>query len=625
VTAVSAHLPADERTGPQDLTALSGPAAAAGDSISVATWTIVSRATGVAKFAAIGAVLGPTFFGNTYQFTNSLPNLVYYGILAGSLLSSLLVPALVRHIDAGDRKASERVAGGFLGITMLAMCVVAPVAMLLGPLVLRFAAASGSEAVGAAQAHVGRWLIIMFIPQIFFYGIVAAASAVMNARRRFALPAAAPAIENIGIIIVLAATAVLYGGKTHLGDVPTGEMLLLGLGTTCAVALHAAAQWWGAARAGVTLVPRSGWRDPEVMIIVRRSLPAIAQAALAALQVLTLLILANGVAGGVVAFQMALNFYYLAIALGATPVALSLLPRLSRMHLSGDEGLFRDTLAHGFALGLFVTIPAAVGYVVLAEPIAQAISFGKMGSEAGVTMVAVSIAALSVAVVAQTVFMIATYASYARMDVRTPLISMGLQAIVCLGLVGLAELTHGPAMLAVLGLAFSVAIIAGASTLLINLRRQLRRVATTASRPQPDADLVVLVRTSKGTPTEWGRVIAAAPWSGVYDTPGTSSLSRGRPPIGESVTERPSRSLIKVVVGAAVMAAPAWFTAHFIPDLIGGQLGAVIGIAAAALVGAGFFVAVEALWKTPELGWIAGGFGKAGRKARRTTAGVAHE
>ncbi len=269
MTTVSTHLPAGKPAGPQDLSALSAPAEAAGDSISVATWTIVSRVTGVAKFAAIAAVLGPTFFGNTYQFTNSLPNLVYYGILAGSLLSSLLVPALVRHIDAGDRRASERVAGGFLGITMLAMCVVAPIAILLGPLVLRLAAASGSQAVGAAQAEVGRWLIVMFIPQIFFYGVVAAATAVMNARRRFALPAAAPAIENIGIIVVLALTAVIYGNETRLGNVSTGEMLLLGLGTTCAVALHAAAQWWGAARAGVKLVPRSGWRDPEVMIVVR--------------------------------------------------------------------------------------------------------------------------------------------------------------------------------------------------------------------------------------------------------------------------------------------------------------------------------------------------------------------
>src|SRR5215472_8593164 len=148
-------------------------AAAAGDSITVAGWTILSRVTGVAKFACIGAVLGPTFFGNTYQFTNSLPNLVYYGFLAGSLFSSLLVPALVRHIDAGDRAAAERVAGGFLGMTLVALVALAPLAILLGPQVLAVATlAGGPHAASAAQVQTGRLLIAMFTPQIFCYGVV---------------------------------------------------------------------------------------------------------------------------------------------------------------------------------------------------------------------------------------------------------------------------------------------------------------------------------------------------------------------------------------------------------------------------------------------------------------------
>src|SRR6266699_6462635 len=306
-----------------------GAAAAAGDSISVAAWTIVSRVTGVAKFACIGAVLGPTFFGNTYQFTNSLPNLVYYGFLAGSLFSSLLVPALVRHIDAGNRRASERVAGGFLGMTLVALLVIAPVAIILGPLVLKFAAFSGaSPVVGAAEERVGRLLIIMFVPQIFCYGVVGTATAVMNARQRFALAAGAPAVENLGTIAVLVAVAVLYGTGTQLGRVSNGEMLLLGLGSTGSVAAHVATQWWGARRAGVLLLPRPGWRDSEVRVVVARAMPSIAQAGLGALQVLVLLMLANRLAGGVIAFQIAVNFYYLAIAVGATRVALSLLPRL---------------------------------------------------------------------------------------------------------------------------------------------------------------------------------------------------------------------------------------------------------------------------------------------------------
>ena len=51
--------------------------------------------------------------------------------------------------------------------------------------------------------------------------------------------------------------------------------------------------------------------------------------------------------------------------MGATPVALSLLPRLARMHENGDMAGFRDTLVRGMALGFFIAVPAAVGYLVL--------------------------------------------------------------------------------------------------------------------------------------------------------------------------------------------------------------------------------------------------------------------
>jgi putative peptidoglycan lipid II flippase len=536
-----------------------GVAATAGDSITVAAWTIVSRITGVARIACIGAVLGPTFFGNTYQFTNSLPNLVYYGFLAGSLFSSLLVPALVRHIDAGDRRASERVAGGFLGMSLVALMVIAPLAVGLGPLVLRLAALGGGPAaVGAAQVHVGRLLVIMFVPQIFCYGVIGTATAVMNSRQRFALAAGAPAVENLGTIAVLLVTVAIFGTNTSLSHVSLGEMLLLGLGSTGAVALHAATQWWGAHRAGVLLLPQAGWRDPEVRVVIRRALPSLAQAGLVALQVLTLLVVADRLPGGVVAFQIALNFYYLAIAVGATPVALSLLPRLARMHLDGDMAGFRDTLVRGLALGFFVTIPAAVGYLVLAFPLARAISFGRMDG-AAVTMVAASLAALSVAVVGQTAFMIATYASYARKDTRSPLVSMMLQAAVCLGLVSTAFLVHGWAVLVVLGLALSVAVAVGACHLTARVWRDLSH--------------------------------------------------RG--------SQRLAPSLVRFVAGAAIMVGPAWLTATAIAHWMGRPLGPRVAITAAAAVGGAVFLGLQALWRTPELGWIAGGIthlrGQAGR------------
>src|SRR6266568_4438140 len=525
--------------------------AAARDSTTVATWTIVSRVTGLIKFAVIGAVLGPTFFGNTYQFTNSLPNLLYYGLLAGSLFSSLLVPALVKHIDADDHQSSERVAGGFLGITLVLMLGIAPLAIILGPLVLRLATLGGGQpaAEAAAQMRVGLLLIVMFIPQIFFYGVVGTATAVMNSRRRFALAAGAPAVENLGTMAVLGAAAVIYGTGTSLSNVPPGEIVLLGLGSTGAVAMHAATQWWGARRAGVVIVPRPGWRDPEVRVVIRRALPSVAQAGLASLQVLTLLMIANRLPGGVIAFQIALNFYYLAIAVGAAPVALSLLPRLARLHLEGDTTAFRDTLVRGLALGFMVAIPAAVGCLVLAMPLARAISFGRMASSGGVAMVAASLAALSVAVVGQTAFTIVTYASYARKDTRTPLISMVVQATLCLGLASTSLLVHGPAVLFVLGLALSLSV----STAAVHLTTRVWR-----------------------------------------------NLSRHG-------TQRLVPSLAKFVAGAAIMAAPAWFVADAVPNWLDRSLGPRVATAAAVLVGGAVFLGLQALWRSPEVGWVGSG------------------
>ncbi|MGH3115333.1 MAG: hypothetical protein ACRDOP_17880, partial [Gaiellaceae bacterium] len=99
--------------GPTDAAASS---VVAGNSLTVAAWTTISRVTGLGRVVAIAAVLGPTYLGNTYQATNLVPNLVFE-LLAGSLLAGLIVPPLLRHLADDDLERAARVAGGFLGVT----------------------------------------------------------------------------------------------------------------------------------------------------------------------------------------------------------------------------------------------------------------------------------------------------------------------------------------------------------------------------------------------------------------------------------------------------------------------------------------------------------------------------
>jgi putative peptidoglycan lipid II flippase len=533
-------------------------AAAAGDSVRVAGWTLVSRLTGVVRVIAIGAVLGPTLLGNTFQFTNTLPNLVYYGFLAGALFSSLLVPALVGELDRGDLPAAERVAGGLLGVALAALTVAAGAAVVAGPLLLRLGAlGTQSAAVGAAQERVGRLLLVLVIPQVLLYAVVGTSTAVMNARRRFALAAAAPALENVGTLAVLGSAALLYGTAGRIGAVPGGELALLGAGATGAVAVHAAVQWCGARRAGVTLTPRAGWRDPEVRALGRRALPALGLAGVAAVQLLAVLVLANRVAGGVVAVQIGLTFYFFVLALGATPVAISLLPRLARLTGADDRAEFREVLARGVALVLFVTVPAAVGYVVLARPLAEVTAVGQMNSDEGVRLIATSLAALAPGVVGEGLFQVFTYAFYARKDTRAPLRSMTVQVTVFTAL-ALSALAVGPeAVPLVLGLSYSAANVVGAWHLAAHLRRSL------------------------------------------------GGLGGGRfwP------------CLRRVGAATALMAGPAWALGVLVPRLVGGRAGWLLAVVAAAVVGAGVFLLLQAWWRAPELAWVIGGLGSARRRA----------
>lgn len=526
---------------------LSTPESAVGDSLSVAVWTFISRFTGVLRAITIAAVLGLTYFANTYQFTNSLPNLVFYGLLAGSMFSSLLVPALVDHIDSGNRLAAARTAGGLLGVAVVGMLAIVPVVAVATPWLLRLGSGAADAGAARSQAHVGAVLVVLLLPQVPLYAIVGTATAVMNAHRRFALAAAAPALENLGTIAVLGVVAVLYPHVATEHSVPLPLLILLGLGTTGAVMLHASVQWWGAKRVGVVLVPNAGWHDPQVRATIRRALPALAQAALAALQLGALLLAVDRVPGGVVAFQLATNFYFLPIALAAAPVALSLVPRLSRMTAPGQVRTYRDTYVRGLAFACFFAVPAATAYAVLARPIAGMIGLGAFGAVGGRLLIAAALLGLAPAIVGETLFLVTTYACYARKDTIHPLRGMVIQAIVCAGGIAATANIRGPALLTGLGLAFSAGSVAAAWYLVRHLIKGLPRGEEPALRP-----------------------------------------------------------LLRSAMCSVIMVGPALATADAVASLLPGAAGRVIAMLAAAAVGAAIYFAAQAALRAPQMGWLVG-------------------
>ncbi len=529
-----------------------GPPSSAGvmrNSLAGSVWTVVSRLTGLAKALTIGAVLGVTYLGNTYQAINALPNLVYYQLLAGSLFASLLVPPLIGHLNRSDRSGSRVLVRGFLGSVLLVGALVSTLLVALGPVIMRLLTLGVTDpATAGAQRRVGWLLLAMFVPQISLYIVAGTGAAVMNAHGRFALAAAAPALESIGMIAVLVTAGALFGTGTGILEVSNQQLLLLGLGTTCAVGAHAACQWWGARSSGLTMIPGAGWRSPEVREVLRRIIPTLGFTGLAALQVFTMMMVAGKVPGGLVAFQLALNFFYLPTAVVTWPVARALLPRLSQLHQAGDRRRFGNELLHGVAVASFVTIPVAATYAALAAPLARALSFGQLSNGPGWQLTAASLASLSLGVVGETWFILGTYAFYARQDARSPVRSMAVRVGVTLSLMAVAWLSRGPRVLVALGLALSVGSLVGA----VDIGWRLRGV---------------LLRMQRSLLPSLLRTLAA--------------------------------SLVMVAVARAIL-----WALRGLPDTKPAQL---LAVTVAALVAAAVFLAVQAASHAPELGWLRSG------------------
>src|ERR1700752_4022708 len=163
-------------------------------------WTLVSRAPGLGRMTVIGAVFGPTFFANTFVATNTIPNIVYLSI-AGTVLSAVVVPAIMRTTADTGTGSAVVLLGRLAGFLLLMTGAVSVLLLLSSPLIARLLTFGIADAATRGRAeHLTVVMLVFVAPQVAFYMIATLGAAAQQARGRFALAAAAPALENVGVM-----------------------------------------------------------------------------------------------------------------------------------------------------------------------------------------------------------------------------------------------------------------------------------------------------------------------------------------------------------------------------------------------------------------------------------------
>lgn len=448
---------------------------AAHGSATVAVWTTVSRATGLLRVMVIGAVLGPTFAANTFVATNNVPNLTYSAV-AGPVLALVVVPGIVRTVLAQGPAAGALAVRRLSGLLLKASGAVALLLVLAAP-VLAWTLTLGVPAAQQGRARlVATVMLVLVAPQVLLYTLAALGAAAQQARRRYALANAAPAIENVGLIATMAVVA-WWAHPGSDGDVLGMDVvLLLGLGATGSVALHALAQAVGAARVGLPLRPARDWRaDPEAREVARRLRRSVVVAALPAGSFYLLLAVAATMPGGVLVFQIAYLVYQVPTALGARAVTTAVLPGMSAAATDVDRtryaGAWRQALLYGTVCGL----PSLCVLTVFALPVADVLAAGRLHDRALIGSLAVCIAVLGFSQLAGGLHEIGRQALFARLDVAGPRLAcvIAFGATLAAGALSLL-LPAGLPRLVGLAAAVLLADTAAAITVLTRVRRSLR-------------------------------------------------------------------------------------------------------------------------------------------------------
>jgi putative peptidoglycan lipid II flippase len=178
-------------------------------SAALASGTVVSRALGFISAAILAWTIGQQNQGaNAFAIANQLPNNVY-AIIAGGLLSAVLVPQIVRaasHDDGGQRFVNRLVTLGvvaFLAITLIAT--------LCAPLLVTLYVGQGGTALRGGGAALAVSLAYWCLPQIFFYAVYSLLGEVLNARGVFGPFTWAPVFNNVVAIAGLIVFAFLFG------------------------------------------------------------------------------------------------------------------------------------------------------------------------------------------------------------------------------------------------------------------------------------------------------------------------------------------------------------------------------------------------------------------------------
>ncbi|WP_250896426.1 DUF6049 family protein [Curtobacterium aurantiacum] len=226
----------------------------------LAAGTMVSRILGFAKTFVLAYAIGQNASpsANAFAVANQLPNNIY-ALIAGGLLSAVLIPQIVRAMKTGA-DGGQAYVNKIVTLGGSAFIVITIVATALAPLLVRLYTTS-SDARGPAATDLAIAFAFWCLPQILFYAMYSLLGEVLNAKQVFGPFTWAPLLNNVIAIAGLIVFIALFGsGRSDVGEWTPTKIAVLAGSASLGVFAQAAFLPFFWKRAGLSFRPDFRWR-----------------------------------------------------------------------------------------------------------------------------------------------------------------------------------------------------------------------------------------------------------------------------------------------------------------------------------------------------------------------------
>ncbi|MCG3129905.1 MAG: putative lipid II flippase MurJ [Phycisphaerae bacterium] len=375
----------------------------------IALLTLGSRLVGLARemmfahFFSAGPVL------SAFRVAFMIPN-VARRLFGEGALSSSLVPVLTEVIHREGDEAGRRLSGAILVLLTAALTGLTIFAEVALAIAMRWTSEPALK------------LTAMLLPYMLLICVTATAGGVLNVRGHFASPAAAPVIMNLALIAGALVGALGLGlADFELMTVVCGATLISGV---------AQVFWQLAALQRVGFTPRLVWdvRSEAVRRVFSMMGPMIlglstVQVSSVADYLIAYLAVMNeaGERVGPAVLGYAQYLYQLPLGVFGIALATAVFPVLSARAAAEDQAGLAEVFSRGMRLSMFISLPAAAGMIIIAEPIVRVLfERGAFGRD-DTARVAGAVVFYAIGIPAYGALHVIVRAFYALKDSATPM------------------------------------------------------------------------------------------------------------------------------------------------------------------------------------------------------------